>query len=382
MLELYYAKARFYDAHDRRFTAVDPILDPSQYDLREYVQNPVQLVQYLYVENNPLRYNDPLGLIKNDRLNSIAQQVAMFGLTVGINPSFFKYCLEILSTSAPTEGFHKIAQVVLYSAMWNNGQFIRYGKDEIKLEYELIDPDTTKSKYADATGIIGSTMYVYEVKPAWHLRVPMTSGGNDVHSMAIKQLKGYVKLACGQRNRVNGTFNAERGFQLSIPDVVIYDDTTVRVSMSFTQENGLVGYKIKYEIKARPGKKAQVNQDLSIEQAINRMRPIINNYRIGIETDAEVQMTKAIGVGVTTIYAVSGVVAVGGLVTIPALGKVTVSASYTIASNSVAIYTDQLATKASIDTAEAVTVLIGVLEDGSYVQILADFLNSLPFPVR
>ena len=63
VLEMYYAKARFYDAHDRRFTAVDPILDPSQYDLREYVQNPVQLVQYLYVRNNPIIYLDPLGLV-------------------------------------------------------------------------------------------------------------------------------------------------------------------------------------------------------------------------------------------------------------------------------------------------------------------------------
>ena len=62
VLELYYAKARFYDAHDRRFTAVDPILDPSGYDLREYVQNPVQLVQYLYVQNQPLVYIDPTGL--------------------------------------------------------------------------------------------------------------------------------------------------------------------------------------------------------------------------------------------------------------------------------------------------------------------------------
>ena len=63
VLEMYYAKARFYDAHDRRFTAVDPILDPSGYDLREYVENPVQLVQYLYVQNGPLTGVDPLGLI-------------------------------------------------------------------------------------------------------------------------------------------------------------------------------------------------------------------------------------------------------------------------------------------------------------------------------
>lgn len=62
VLEMYYAKARFYDAHDRRFTAVDPILDPSGYDLREYVENPVQLVQYLYVGNNPVLWIDRLGL--------------------------------------------------------------------------------------------------------------------------------------------------------------------------------------------------------------------------------------------------------------------------------------------------------------------------------
>ena len=62
VLEMYYAKARFYDAHDRRFTAVDPILDPSGYDLREYVKNPVQFVQYLYVEDSPLIYVDYLGM--------------------------------------------------------------------------------------------------------------------------------------------------------------------------------------------------------------------------------------------------------------------------------------------------------------------------------
>ena len=62
VLNMYYAKARFYDADNRRFAAVDPILDPSWYDLREYVTDPMQLVQCLYVKNNAVLLIDELGL--------------------------------------------------------------------------------------------------------------------------------------------------------------------------------------------------------------------------------------------------------------------------------------------------------------------------------
>ena len=62
VLNQYYAKARFYDAENRHFTAMDPILDPSQYSIKEYVDEPVQLVQYLYVKNNAINWIDPLGL--------------------------------------------------------------------------------------------------------------------------------------------------------------------------------------------------------------------------------------------------------------------------------------------------------------------------------
>lgn len=62
VLDQYYAKARFYDASNRRFTAQDPILDSFQYDISSYVKDPLQLDQYLYVKDNAVNYIDILGM--------------------------------------------------------------------------------------------------------------------------------------------------------------------------------------------------------------------------------------------------------------------------------------------------------------------------------
>lgn len=63
VLNMYYAKARFYDADNRHFTAQDPILDPSGYDIGSYAKDPMMLVQYLYVKDNAVNAIDPLGLM-------------------------------------------------------------------------------------------------------------------------------------------------------------------------------------------------------------------------------------------------------------------------------------------------------------------------------
>ena len=54
-LQIYYAKARFYDAGDRRFTAKD--LDDG------HLTNPMSLNAYLYCLNNPYLYVDPDGRV-------------------------------------------------------------------------------------------------------------------------------------------------------------------------------------------------------------------------------------------------------------------------------------------------------------------------------
>lgn len=55
VLNQFYAKARMYDAENKRFDAVDLIAGT--------VANPISLVQYLYVVDNPIKQIDPLGLI-------------------------------------------------------------------------------------------------------------------------------------------------------------------------------------------------------------------------------------------------------------------------------------------------------------------------------
>ena len=62
VLNMYYAKARMYDAENRRFVSVDPILDGTRYDLSEYTTEAINFSAYVYVQDNPIRWIDPLGL--------------------------------------------------------------------------------------------------------------------------------------------------------------------------------------------------------------------------------------------------------------------------------------------------------------------------------
>jgi RHS repeat-associated protein len=53
VLGQYYARARMYDVADRRFTAIDPV--------KGKLTDPMTMVQYTYVIDNPLKYTDPTG---------------------------------------------------------------------------------------------------------------------------------------------------------------------------------------------------------------------------------------------------------------------------------------------------------------------------------
>ena len=74
VLGMYYAKARFYDAAERRFTAVDPV--------KGKISDPLSLTQYLYVAENPLVWFDPLGetkaLIVRDSSGNILRSTYLY----------------------------------------------------------------------------------------------------------------------------------------------------------------------------------------------------------------------------------------------------------------------------------------------------------------
>lgn len=55
VLGMYYAKARMYDQANRRFTAMDPVKG----DFRD----PLSVIPYLYVKDNPMKWIDPLGMV-------------------------------------------------------------------------------------------------------------------------------------------------------------------------------------------------------------------------------------------------------------------------------------------------------------------------------
>jgi len=63
VLNQFYAKARMYDAENKRFDAVDPILDASRYEIEKYVPNSAQLAYYLYTFDNPTTLVDITGKI-------------------------------------------------------------------------------------------------------------------------------------------------------------------------------------------------------------------------------------------------------------------------------------------------------------------------------
>ena len=116
VLNMYYAKARFYDADNRRFAAVDPILDPVGYNIRSYVSDPLLLVQYLYVRDNSINWID------RDGYWTVAigpTAAAAFGLSISASAQLIfddKKMLHLSLAEQPERG-HRIYLVGEFLAL-------------------------------------------------------------------------------------------------------------------------------------------------------------------------------------------------------------------------------------------------------------------------
>ena len=98
VLNLFYAKARMYDADNRRFLAMDPV--------KGVPSNPMTLVQYIYVADNPLSRIDPMG-----QMNYFTQTGILFE---GIGGSLKQQFLDAINIPKAITTIVEIAK-----ALWN-----------------------------------------------------------------------------------------------------------------------------------------------------------------------------------------------------------------------------------------------------------------------
>lgn len=173
VLNLYYAKARFYDAENRHFTAMDAI--------KGTIMVPQTMVQYLYVRNNPLRYIDMLGLLGYDALNVLG-----FGLAMGAIPHEFAFVSVMLSNANPWLAGHQLAQVFAYKWLKRNGFSL--------ITLEMTNPS---GKRVDVVAQTGSTVSLFEIKHRTAPHYEEYQHAKDVLLGAQQQLQGYFEeLQC------------------------------------------------------------------------------------------------------------------------------------------------------------------------------------------
>ena len=165
VLNQFYAKARMYDAVNKRFAAVDPILDPARYEIGLYVLNPMMLVQQVYAFDAPYTYIDPLGLMNyftqtDDLLSGVAQGIKdnTIGLIESI-PQTISMVKELAVGAVKGEiDLLTLAKTVLEGAFGDYYHVARY--------IDTLDPFVSKTdaqvyRYGRAVGSVATDCLLY-----------------------------------------------------------------------------------------------------------------------------------------------------------------------------------------------------------------------------
>ena len=141
VLGMYYAKARFYDAENRRFAAMDPV--------KGEITNPLTMVQYLYVIDNPLRWIDLLGkyyirkiangdYIATPASEGVASVATMFGSFVPTAGGYIESTIKLFESSDAVGGNS--------DGPWKNAA--NYGKNK----FDNLKGDVTDKLIKDTFG--------------------------------------------------------------------------------------------------------------------------------------------------------------------------------------------------------------------------------------
>ncbi|WP_303331127.1 RHS repeat-associated core domain-containing protein, partial [Bacteroides acidifaciens] len=336
VLGMYYAKARFYSADDKRFVAMDPI--------KGNISKPLSIVSYLYCMDNPLRYVDLLGQSTIEALNAYARQLASSGMLDDPVRGMTTLSLKMLASAGIYKGLHNIAQTIFAARLIRSGKYINFsGKKspesnrDLTIEYQFWNEEKLTYEYADIVAYdraFPDAMRIFEVKPAWHLAV------EGMRNEAMEQLKGYVKLAGCFRNGVVGVYHATAGDPIYTDTemknmlhlqnrVVIYDDSSVTYRMYLEYDSGLIGYQVTREDKKRDKERKEVK--ISTKQAQAELQPIAVRYAQGLETDLRAEMEKRTTRAVIAMNVYLGAVAIGAPLLIYATGEIMAMSSVSAA---------------------------------------------------
>ena len=248
VLDIYFAQARMYDAVNRRFMAVDPIKDSVNW--------------YVYCENNPVVFVDPLGLMSTDTLNLITNAyihgaiddedlamiimgvnvahvaidfVSFVGSIATVNVSKIKEKLKEIDEELQDPngnrtntsiyiGFHEIAQVMAAKQIYEQNKTTQYVKNWFMPIPEL-ETRTISGKEVD----IQWDKYVWEVKPGYYSDNAFTTS-----------LKKYVSTYDPEKSFEE---YADPGFFDKIPGFAFEDHTIPLVKISGVQYNFTVSSK-------------------------------------------------------------------------------------------------------------------------------------------
>lgn len=153
VLELYYAKYRFYDPAERRFVAEDPVAGN--------ILQPLSMVPYTYCQDKPLVAIDPLGCsMASKTLSHLASQLFRYGVSSSQGQNIFLTIVQAC-INVPRYTLHSIAQVL-------TGYYIVSHHPTAHVEFEKAISSPYDSGNVDifvkASSRTQTINYVFEVK--------------------------------------------------------------------------------------------------------------------------------------------------------------------------------------------------------------------------